>query len=258
MQDGHGEGSAPAPSQKEKALDRLFLWPTFVVKVFLRFLMSFDKVMTARNTGINSRPTPAEFETIYNGTRQEIQTALRDLDGAASQVYHYQQPCRGSERTPSAQEGLWLRSLGESLEGLSVSTCFSGIETPGTSLLMLGHAVSLEQGVPFTNSPKVRHTYAVEVNGHARTEILNHPHAPEHVFGNIEEFWSDTLKSKIKNLEANKLVKDVLLPLIKAANCTGTKAWCYKHEAYCKAWAQEIQGYHGTLIRSYKMPLLDC
>lgn len=253
MQDGDGEGfaqSAPSTSLKEKALDRLFLWPTFVVKVFLRFLMSFDTVMSQRNNGLNSHPTAGECEAIYNGTRQELRTILQDLDHVANQVYHYQPPCQGSGRALSGQERSWLRSLGENLDGLSVSTCFSGIETPGTALLMLGHAVSLEQGVPFTNSAKVRHNYAVEVNAHARSEILNHPGAPEHVFGDIEEFWSDALKSKIKHLEANKLVKDVLIPLIKAANCTGTKAWCYKHEAYCKAGVQRIQGYHGTQTRS--------
>ena len=80
----------------------------------------------------------------------------------------------------------------------------------------------------------------MEWNAKARDEILQRPNPPEHLFGEIEGFWSDSMRAKIKTLKDKNLIESVLKPLITSATVVGPRAWCYKHHDFCKDWACEI------------------
>ena len=196
-------------------LRRLFQWPTFVLKIFVHFSMAAAQVCSIK--------AQAEAERHCANVKGKVPDVLADLD------------------IPACKSALFgdiepiLQNLSQQIEGLSMSTAFSGIETPGTALAMLGAALCVETGTPTHKTCKCRHKYAVEWNAKARAEIMKHPHSPEHVFGDVEEFWLETIRCKIKNLKENKLIDTVLIPLVKSANCVGTRAWCYKHNTMCKA-----------------------
>ena len=166
--------------------------------------------------------TSIEAERHCASVKAKVREVLADLDKPACTTDHF-----------GEIEDI-LQNLSRQIEGLSMSTAFSGIETPGTALAMLGAAMCFESGTPTHKACICRHKYAVEWNAKAREEIMKHPHSPEHVFGDVEEFWLDTIRCKIKNLKENSLVDTVLIPLVKSANCVGTRAWCYKHNCMCK------------------------
>ncbi|CAL1154008.1 unnamed protein product [Cladocopium goreaui] len=121
------------------------------------------------------------------------------------------------------------------MDGSTMSTSFSGIETPATCLMMLGYTFCHELGIPLDNAPHMTHKYAIEWNSQARGEILKHPSPPEHLFGDIEDFWDESVRAKLPALKDNNLIQDVLVPLVKNTKCTKSRAWCYKHNAFCEA-----------------------
>ncbi len=194
----------------------------------------FDSVMRCQQAN-----DPDWYETTSHRVicqlNAEHPMVLNDVDKAIQSL-----PSNDPEKPGQVES---LRRLCNTIESSSLSTCFSGIETPGTSMLMLGQAISQQLGEPLNNAPHMRHTYAVEWNSRARDEILNHPNCPEHVFGNVEDFWSPNIAAKIKALVHNNLVDSVLIPLICQTQCTTPRAYCYKHNAYCKAddgWSSQM------------------
>ena len=50
---------------------------------------------------------------------------------------------------------------------------------------------------------------------------------PRCIFGNIQDFWQDILKSKLDNIRQNNLVDRVLLPLVKSGEAIKKDAFCH-------------------------------
>ena len=207
--------SPPEPSDSSiptrlDALKRLFRWPTWIARVFTKY-----------NSFLETESAPMQAMA---SVRQQVPQLLADLDDETHPA-----DLDGDSTVVSA-----LKVTCDKIDAMTMSTSFSGIETPATALLMVGYAFACELGVPMENAPHIRHKYAIEWNAQARGEILRHPRPPDHLFGNIEDFWVDSVRAKLETLKEQNLIQDVLIPLVKSTNCSSGKAWCYKHGRACK------------------------
>ena len=127
-----------------------------------------------------------------------------------------------------------LYQLLQQMRATSMSTEFSGIDTPATAFIMLGTAICKQLGMDSSHVPTPANVYAVEWSAQAREELLHHPHCPQHVFGDINEFWRPHVASQLDALISNEHATDqVLLPLMRRGEATVRTAWCFKHGKMC-------------------------
>ena len=90
----------------------------------------------------------------------------------------------------------------------TLSTSFSGIDSPGTAMEMLCSSLCK------TPSTESRHLFGVKYNTQCQTELLKHPHAPRCLFSDIETFLAPDLKCQLKrHLELGK-IECTLIPLL--------------------------------------------
>ncbi len=238
--DGSGQDNTTLPTDQtdqikkdaKYGLKRLFQWPTFVLKMFLRFSLGNT------DTQNNGDGNPSKPSVSSSGAAESAENRCQIAKGSVKHVMNeLDHPPK-----PSGSEEKLISNLASKIDGLTLSTAFSGIETPSTALSMLGAAMCHEMNMPVENSCHCRHKYAVEWNAKARAEILKHPNAPEHLFGDVEDFWLESMRGKVKSLKERNLIESVLIPLIKSASVVGPRAWCYKHNDFCKDGFYETIG----------------
>ena len=129
-----------------------------------------------------------------------------------------------------------LHRLLEEMRAASLSTEFSGIDTPATAFMMIGASLCQELRMDASHVPSPANMFAVELSAQAREELLRHPHCPDHVYGDINNFWRPHVASQLDNLLASDEATDrVLLPLMQKRQATSRKAWCFKHGRMCEA-----------------------
>lgn len=194
-------------------LKRLFQWPSVVLKAFA----TFHQQMKLKST--SEQAASVAHRTLHSWMAHEPDLARR-----------------GSLGEDSEEQGA-LQELVKKVGEVSMSTAFSGIESPSTATLMLSTSISHHLGRPVdpASIAKPDHRYAIEWLPQARDQILNHPHCPEHVFGDMMDFWSDAIRPRLESLVSQHLVDSVLAPLIRATrNSAAVTAWCYKHDRMCK------------------------
>lgn len=109
-----------------------------------------------------------------------------------------------------------LRDLLARMNLTTMSTSFSGIDSPGTALTQLRVSLQARLGLdPGRNShTSSHHVHAVEWAQHSQTELLNHPQAPRCLFTNIEEFVKPFLRSQLPDLVDPKKMETILVPLL--------------------------------------------
>ena len=132
-----------------------------------------------------------------------------------------------SQCQPKSHESInWLRSLSARLGRMTFSTAFSGIDTPNIALLMICSAGGIlgDGDVPF-EPPK--NVWACECLQASRRELMNGVNPPQHIFGNVQDFWQHVLRTKINGILEAHLIEKVLWPLILSGEATQSKAWCH-------------------------------
>lgn len=105
-----------------------------------------------------------------------------------------------------------LRGLAERIGITTVSTSYSGIDAPGTSILMMSAALEHVFGI---KGQHPEHLWGVEWDSACRTELQSHPCRCSCLFGDIADFLSPALKSQMKNLQALDKLVSVFLPLVR-------------------------------------------
>lgn len=128
-----------------------------------------------------------------------------------------------------------LKQVLDNMKGFTISTSFSGIDTPATSWLSLAQGITSTLEIPFEDATLPSNLYAVEWNRKCRVELEHHPHPPEHIFGDINHFWAPGMKNKVERLIEQNMYQEVVVPLVKAGKCVVRQAWCEKHQSWCKA-----------------------
>ena len=117
-----------------------------------------------------------------------------------------------------------LFDLRKRLRITTVSTAFSGIDSPGTSLEQLRVSLDMMLDGKVGECPS-RHLHATEWFGPSQDELMNHPHRPGCLFGNIEDFLSPILKPQLPTLVANdqlELLTQLLMENNKAIQPLGS------------------------------------
>jgi hypothetical protein len=126
-----------------------------------------------------------------------------------------------------------LHRLHSQLQVTSLSTSFSGIDTPSTSLMSIANAVRTELG--YDSLALGRNTFAVEWYSNSQEELLHHPHPPDHVFGDINGFWKPSVRCRLQSFITLGLVETLLVPLVLSGKAVNATAYCLRHGCDCTA-----------------------
>lgn len=105
-----------------------------------------------------------------------------------------------------------LAALVERMSISSVSTAYSGIDSPMTAWLQLLAALESEFNLDI-GRPK--HLFSIEWNEHCQTELRAHPCEAECLFGDIAEFLHPLLRCQLNDLQERNKLTSVLLPVVK-------------------------------------------
>ena len=187
---------------------------------------------------VQDTPRPDHFQEAANATFKENKR---------------RKVCSGTE----IPENFGMKRL-QTLNEITMSTSFSGIDSPATAFLSLGAGLCAELKLSPEHVPRPRNAFAVEWAGAAQQELLHHPHAAEHVFSDIAEFWQPALRTRMDAIFAGGQQDQILLPLIKNGTAVMTCAWCVRHQKLCKAhWATlvfffgigDFEGYWSRVAR---------
>ncbi|CAK9105631.1 unnamed protein product [Durusdinium trenchii] len=114
----------------------------------------------------------------------------------------------------------------------SISTAYSGIDSPGTAILQIVGRLTKHYGLQ-VNHP--HHLFAVEWERSCQHELCVHPGSADCIFGDIADFLHPLVRSQLPELQKNNQLTSVLMPVVRD---TPTKAilmdaWCVKHGKTC-------------------------
>ena len=96
-----------------------------------------------------------------------------------------------------------LSDLWKRMSCTTMSTAFSGIDTPGTSFQQLYVSLEMMLFGKVSNHGFQHHLHATEWYGPSQQELLNHPQQPKCLFGNIEDFLSPILRNQLLDFVAS-------------------------------------------------------
>ena len=105
-----------------------------------------------------------------------------------------------------------LKSLMNRIGMSSMSTSFSGIDSPGTAAVQLTACLNNVFGI---SGEHPRHLFAVEWEPTCQQELCCHPGGPECLFSDIEEFLTPLVRRMIPEWHRTKKINARLLPLVK-------------------------------------------
>lgn len=128
-----------------------------------------------------------------------------------------------------------LRKVVADMRECSMSTSFSGVDTPATAWMMIASTLADELGLAARDMPLPLNAYAIEKHTGCQQELLKHPHGAEHVFCDLEEFWEPSIRAKLDDIEDKGLLDSILVPLITSGKAVIRKGWCVRHGCYCQA-----------------------
>lgn len=189
-------------SDRWTMLKRLFMWPYKMVDDFCGYM-----------NYVRSDPT-RDLKSLKSTTKIKFQSA--DVD--------------------TVEKRSILRDTLSAMREVSMSTSFSGVDTPATAWLMIGSAICDELGLSQTELPSPCNAFAIEKHTGCQQELLRHPHSADHVFCDLEHFWAPTVQAKLDDMENKGVEEALLLPLLKSGKAVQRFAWCVKHQRFCEAW----------------------
>ena len=137
-------------------------------------------------------------------------------------------PCSSDEdddeSADESAESRSLRRLIDKAQDLTMSTAFSGLDTPGTAFEQQRAEVNHRAKKAAASSKrrparlrKCRHLSAVEYEGHCQRELKSHPCAPMHLFCNILMFLHESVRVLAGRLQDTSRIVEVLDPLIRTS-----------------------------------------
>ncbi|CAE7717129.1 unnamed protein product [Symbiodinium sp. CCMP2456] len=210
-----------SPTHQANAVKLLFSWPRRMWDAFVQFRRSVKDA-----AGRDQAHFEAAGAVVRANKRQRTQWSS---DGACETTLAGSQAEQDEEERETILRGM----LGVMSE-FTMSTSFSGIDAPATAFLSLGLGLCQSLDLSVDHLPRPRSTFAVEWQPSCQQELLRHPHAAEHVFGDISDFFRPTLRAKLDSIVAEGKIDSVLWPLIKSGNAMKQEAFCVKHQKMCQ------------------------
>lgn len=111
-----------------------------------------------------------------------------------------------------------LQALAHRMSMTSISTAYSGIDSPGTAILQIVGRLTKHYGLQ-VNHP--HHLFAVEWERSCQHELCVHPGSADCIFGDIADFLHPLVRSQLPELQKNNQLTSVLMPVVRD---TPTKA----------------------------------
>lgn len=111
----------------------------------------------------------------------------------------------------SLNEHRSLQALAERMGISTVSTSYSGVDAPGTSIAMI--AATLEH-VFHVKAKHPKHLFAVEWEPSCRDELQHHPVQSECLFGDISDFLVPQMKRQMMELQCAEKLRTVFMPAV--------------------------------------------
>ena len=207
---GHDKSSYDVARKKRMIeLTKLFQWPSKMISVL------------ADNATSSSPESQAPGKCTSTSTATGKASVLQPIDASSSR-HEY------------------LQSLQKIMSSTSISTSFSGIDTPATALMMLSAGLFDELGVDSSELDTqlvLKHTprnlWACEWFSRSQSELLRHPHQPDHIFSDINTFWLKSIGNRIKALVDHQLIDTVLKKLILTTSTVKTTGYCIRCQKEC-------------------------
>ena len=147
-----------------------------------------------------------------------------------------QVPGDSSSLTTSAEQE-YIDHLQKTVQSMSFSTSFSGIDTPSTALAMMAVGIGQELHSPVSTDTLSKHIadnkWAIEWYSKSQDELLRLSHGPKHVFRDISEFWMDGIGQRIGTLIEQGAIDSVLTKLICGPRTVKSHAFCLRCQKQC-------------------------
>ena len=128
----------------------------------------------------------------------------------------------------------YLQDVKSRMHSMTLSTSFSGIDTPSIALAMLAAGVNTELGIEVTDDSLKDHIagnlWGIEWLGKSQEELLRHPYGPHHVYGDISEFWLNGIHDRIDTLVVDP---SLLRKTVKATKTVKRRAYCRRCRTEC-------------------------
>ena len=104
-----------------------------------------------------------------------------------------------------------------------MSSGFSGIDSPGTARCLLKSKLEHQLGRSVNMAP---HVWAFDNDQDCQRELLCHPDAPQHLFGDVCDFWDPAVRDALAFLQkrGGRLSVHKLAPMVKSRKAIVLKA----------------------------------
>ena len=143
----------------------------------------------------------------------------------------------------------FMQHMVEIMQECTISTSFSGIDTPATAFaqLLLG-ARRLQGKLPSESdleSMRKHNLFGVEWSTAAQHDLLRHPFGPVCLFSDMTELYSDSLSHKLNVLVKSRRLIDVVLNIIESGDSAKNLrscCYCLRHDAKCSALGTAFEG----------------
>ena len=120
--------------------------------------------------------------------------------------------------TDDADLRLYLLELKKVMSNTTMSTSFSGVDTPATAMAMMSAGIHVELGLDCdakTLADAVGpNLWAIEKFSKSQFELEKHPFGPKCIFGDINDFWQDSVRLRLDALKQSHLIQTVLKDLV--------------------------------------------
>lgn len=242
--DSSAVSPAPTPTlldfdERQRILKKMLRWPFLVIDIVCRFVTHPMHLSAGMNKTdlikiawdvrqyVNSRVNSHFGQSKQHnggGSNRGVDVVEVDVD-----VDPDVDSCTDRQR--------YCQKLYDHMEATSMSTCFSGIDTPATSYMGLAWAVCKESGFDCDAMPMPRNIFAVERFSKSIDQLKIHPHTPEHLFDDVEVFWTTRLQNLLSSQHtlSETFIEQVIIPAVLTGKAATDTAYCRKCQKQCKA-----------------------
>jgi site-specific DNA-cytosine methylase len=112
----------------------------------------------------------------------------------------------------------------------TISTAFSGVDTPATAWAHLRHTFGKRLQ---RTADDCGNLHAIESNAAAQAELLIHPAGPQCIFGNILLFWKPAAQVLLSKLPPNADVMDTMWEVVRTGRAVEQTSMCLRHGRVC-------------------------
>ena len=137
-----------------------------------------------------------------------------------------------------------LRKVFKSINGLRISTAFSGIDTPSIAIQQISLATASCMGIQLDERARCRNLYGIEWYSKSQDILVQMPDGPECLFGDMSDFWQPELKSRVDTLLQNGNFVEVVKKLMQTTDVFSMvkrSGFCIKCQKQCEDPRQHIQ-----------------